>query len=252
MIAERRTNELLDEAQQLTDQASLLWNEGAFPETEALCRQALKVTRTAVGDRDPRVAERLYNLATLYYFQRRFEEAKPLYLEAILIHEAQHAVDRQALAFCYAWLGKTLFEAWREDPGVDMREEGRSFEEAETCYRQALNLLGYAEAMETPEYAGCLMHLAFLYFYLDRLDAAEPLYLQALRLRERLFGPDHIETGECVGRLAILYWQDENGTRRDFIYGYDVRERNRECERGRSPVSLSGRRARGERATDAL
>ena len=43
---------LLTEAQRLTDQASLLWNEGSFPKTESLCRQALKLTRSAVGDRD--------------------------------------------------------------------------------------------------------------------------------------------------------------------------------------------------------
>src|SRR5205807_37145 len=30
------------------------------------------------------------------------------------------------------------------------------------------------------------------------------------QLREKIFGPDHLETGEAVGRLAILYWQDEH------------------------------------------
>ena len=206
----RQPDELLEEAQQLSEQASLLWNERAYPGTEVLCRRALKLTRSAVGDRDPRVAEQLYNLAALYHFQYRFEEAKPLYLEAIFIHEAQKKTDHLALAFCYAWLGKTLFEAWRDDPGIDAGEEGRAFEEAEACYRKTLGLLKGAGADDTAEYAACLMHMGFLYYYCDMFAQAEPYFLQALTLREALFGPDHPETAESVGRLAILYWHGDN------------------------------------------
>src|SRR6478752_792660 len=98
-----RSEELLAEAERLTNEASVFWNDGDFPGTEALCRQAVDLTRAAVGDRDRLVAERLYNLGTLYHFQRRFNEAKPLFEEAILIHEAQATLDGKALAFCYAW-----------------------------------------------------------------------------------------------------------------------------------------------------
>ncbi len=199
---------LLEEAQRLTDEASELWNSRSYPCTEALCRKALELTRAAVGDRDRRVAERLYNLASLYHFQRRFEEAKPLYREAISIHEAQSSIDRSALAFCYAWMAKTHFEGWRDDPGIDGEEDGRSFEEAENCYRKTLTLLKRAGAAGTPEYTGCLMQIGFLYYYCDRYSDAEPIFTQALELRERIFGKDHIETAEPIGRLAILYWQD--------------------------------------------
>lgn len=211
-MATQRDLQLL-EAQRLTDQVSVLWSVGSYPGTEPLCRRALKLTRAAVGDRDPRVAERLYNLATLYHLQRRFEEAKPLYRESIFIHESQRAPDRQALAFCLAWLARTLVEAWREDPGVDASEEGRSFIEAEECYRRALELLEGLNADDSAEYAGCLMQLGFLYFYCDRFREAEPLYRRALNMCENLFGTDHLETAEAAGRLAMLYWQDrDSGT----------------------------------------
>jgi tetratricopeptide (TPR) repeat protein len=199
---------LLAEAQRLTDQASLLWNEGSFPKTEALCRQALKLTRSAVGDRDPRVAERLYNLATLYHFQRRFDEAKPLFQEAILIHEAQASVDGKSLAFCHAWLAKTLFEAWRDDPDIDAGADGRSFAEAEACYRQAIRLLLSNDGVGTVEYSACLVQLGYLLYYCDRFAEAEPLLCEAISLREALFGPDHLETAEAIGRLAIVYSLD--------------------------------------------
>ncbi len=208
----RHADQLLAEAQRLTDQASVLWNVGSYPRTEALCRRALKLTRAAAGNRDPRVAERLYNLATLYHFQRRFEEAKPLYREAILIHHAQPQVDERALAFCHAWLAKTLFEAWRHDPGIDGNDENHSFIGAEASYREALTLLQKAGGGETPEYTGCLMQLGFLYYYLDRFAAAEPPLRQALVLCELLFGPDHLETAESAGRLGILYWHDNDAT----------------------------------------
>lgn len=202
----KRPEQLLEQAQRLTDQASELWNAGSYPRTETLCRRALKLTRSAVGSRDPLVAVRLYNLATLYHFQRRFAEAKPLYQEAILIHEAQEPIDCQPLAFCYAWLAKTVFEAWRDDPGIDDGEHDRSFREAESSYRKAIGLLERADLAETPEYSGCLMQTGFLFYYQDRLVEAEPLFCKALALREKLFGADHLETAEAIGRLAILYW----------------------------------------------
>jgi tetratricopeptide (TPR) repeat protein len=200
---------VLAEAQRLTDEAGVHWNDGSYPKTEVLCRQALKLTRSAAGDRDPRVAERLYNLATLYHFQRRFDEAKPLFQESILIHEAQAETDGKALAFCYAWLARTLFEAWRDDPEIDGEDEGRSFGEAEACYRRAISLLQSNDAVTTAEYSACLVQLAFLFYFCERFVEAEPLLCEAIKLRESLFGPDHLETAEPVGRLALLYWQDE-------------------------------------------
>src|SRR5438552_3316509 len=122
----KKSDELLAEAERLTAEASESWNAGAYPATEALCRQALELTRSALGDRDRQVAERLYNLATLYHFQGRFAEAKPLFREAIEIHSAQSWIDHTPLAFCYAWMAKTVFDAWREDPGIDGDDEGRS------------------------------------------------------------------------------------------------------------------------------
>jgi tetratricopeptide (TPR) repeat protein len=225
----RQPGQLLEEAQRLTDQANVLWNDAAYADTEALCRRALKLTRAAVGDSDCRVAERLYNLATLYHFQRRFEEARPLYAEAIHIHEAQTLTDHRALAFCFAWLGKTMFEAWRDDPGIDGDAQGQSFEEAEICYRRALALLERSGAAETPEYSGCLIQLGFLHYYCDNLDKAEPLFCRALSLRERLYGSDHLETAEAIGRLAILYWQHEDAQADPeplFRRALDIRERH--------------------------
>ena len=201
---------ILEVAQRLTDEASALWNAGSYSRTEALCREALELTRAALGDQDRRVAERLYNLAGLYYFQRRYEEAKSLYREAIRIQELQSWIDHPALAFCYAWMAKTQFEGWRDDPGVDGDDEGRSFDEAESCCRKALALLKRAGDDASPEYARCLLQLGFLYYYCDRAAEAEPLFLEALSLREAIFGPDHLETAEPIGRLAILYWQTAN------------------------------------------
>lgn len=228
--------ELLAEAEQLTEQANIIWNEGRYPETEPLCTKALKLTRQALGNNDPRVAERLYNLASLYHFQNRFEEAKPLYQEAIQIHESQPAPDTAALAFCYGWLGKTIFEGWRDNPAVDGDLDpdlpsNVSFQDAEACYLQALKLLEGCDYAESPERAACLMHLAFLYYYTGRNDEAETIYRRAFALREKLFGPDHLETAECVGRLAILYYFQEEfkiDPEPYFLRALEIRERNLE------------------------
>ncbi|HLJ54584.1 MAG TPA: tetratricopeptide repeat protein [Chthonomonadaceae bacterium] len=199
---------LLAQAQGLTDRASERWNTGDYPAAEPLCRRALDLTRTAVGADDPRVAERLYNLAALYHFQRRFREALPLFQQAIRIHEAHSSPDGAALAFCCAWLARTRFDAWREDPGIDGPARTASLAEAEADYLRALNLMRGAALDDTPEYAAALMQLAHLYDFRDRYAEAADLLGEAQRRREELFGAGHMETAETVGRLALIALHD--------------------------------------------
>src|SRR5437660_11756325 len=35
---------------------------------------------------------------------------------------------------------------------------------------------------------------------------AEPLYKRALKIREKILGPDHRTVAECLDELAALYW----------------------------------------------
>jgi len=50
-----------------------------------------------------------------------------------------------------------------------------------------------------------LCNLALLYRQLSRFNDSEPLYLRALRITERQYGPDHSWSSKIRGNLAQLY-----------------------------------------------
>jgi tetratricopeptide (TPR) repeat protein len=131
---------------------------------------------------------------TGYYYesQGRYEEAEPLYLDALamrkrLLGEAHPAVANSLnnLAALYASQGR--------------------YEEAEPLYLDALamgqRLLGEAH----PAVAKSLNNLALLYYSQGRYEEAEPLYRDALAMKKRLLGEAHPDVATSLNNLALLY-----------------------------------------------
>src|SRR4051794_33165843 len=58
---------------------------------------------------------------------------------------------------------------------------------------------------EHPDTADCLNNLALLYKIQGEYDAAEPLYLRALSIREMVLGFEHPDTAVSLNNLATLY-----------------------------------------------
>jgi len=48
--------------------------------------------------------------------------------------------------------------------------------------------------------------LAFLYYSQGKYKEAEPLYQQALALRQKLLGDDHPDVAASLNNLALLYY----------------------------------------------
>jgi tetratricopeptide (TPR) repeat protein len=78
--------------EQLNQEVMRLYNEGQFGEGIAIGEQALTLARELWGDKHPNVASSLNNLAGLYESLNRYQEAEPLYKEAIAIvrHSLPH------------------------------------------------------------------------------------------------------------------------------------------------------------------
>ena len=94
---------------------------------------------------------------------------------------------------------------WAEvsSAGVRATEEGR-FPEAERLFRDALQL-----SEQFPEgdarRATSLNNLAFTLHAQGHYAAAEPLYREALVLREAALGKDHADVAQSCNNLAELY-----------------------------------------------
>jgi tetratricopeptide (TPR) repeat protein len=138
-------------------------------------------------------ASTLSNLAGLYYSQGRYEQAEPLFLQALELRKRLLGEDHPQVATSL----NNLAELYRT--------QGR-YVEAEPLYLQALELSKRLLGEDHPDVASSLNNLAALYDSQGRYDQAEPLHLQALELSKRLLGEDHPHVATSLNNLAALYY----------------------------------------------
>jgi tetratricopeptide (TPR) repeat protein len=164
----------------------------------------------------------------------RYDEAEPLYKEALelrrkLFGEEHNAVAQSInnLAALYHAQGRydeaePLFEQTLELrkrlPGQERSELARSlnnlaelyrtqgrYEEAEPLYEQALHLWKKLHGEEHPDVALAMNNLALLYHSQKRYEDAKPLFEQTLELWKRELGEEHPDVALAMNNLALLY-----------------------------------------------
>lgn len=123
----------------------------------------------------------------------RFDRAESAYLTALDVLQAAAGKDNPDYANLLNLLAETRQEAGRVD-------------EAEAAFRESL---GIARRYASGEPGGVKLHalLGLGHVYLARGEyvRAEPVGKQAVRLAERIFGPDHPEVSAALNSLAVLY-----------------------------------------------
>ena len=80
-----------------------------------------------------------------------------------------------------------------------------SYAEAESYYRQALEIREQVPGPEHPDVAISLSNLASLYWDQSKYTLVEPLIIRALSIREQSLGPDHPDVATNLNALALLY-----------------------------------------------
>ncbi|NEP10634.1 MAG: tetratricopeptide repeat protein, partial [Symploca sp. SIO2C1] len=141
---------------------------------EECCLEA----RTRLGNEHPDVATSINYLAYLYKLQGRYDEAEPLYLQALALLKKLFGHKHPNVAISISYLAGLYCSQGRYD-------------EAELLYLQALALLRKLLGNEHPDIATSIHNLAYLYNSQGRYEEAEPLHLQALELRKKLLGNEH-------------------------------------------------------------
>jgi tetratricopeptide (TPR) repeat protein len=189
----------------LTQETRQLWVtravralDATFPAVEfqtwVVCDQllphALRVIQqaNAQGDGSEALARLLNQTASYLQAQGRYDEAEPLYRQALELR-------RELLGERHPDVATSLNNL----AGL-YRAQGR-YDEAEPLYRQALELSRELLGERHPDVATSLNNLAYLYQSQGRYDEAEPLYRQALELSRELLG-------SAIPRLlaALIIW----------------------------------------------
>ena len=159
-----------------------------YREAELLYREALEIRQRALGREHPDVAQSLNNLAELYRAQGDYEQALP-YLEQSLV--------------IWREIGDKAGEATALNALGQIYQARGDYDRALVCLEQSLDI--WREIGNKAGEATALNNLAELYRVQRRYRDAEPLYQQALAIREQVLGGQHPDVAQSLNNLAMLY-----------------------------------------------
>ena len=207
---------------------------GTSNEEVAAALHILEFTRARDGSHHTNTLFSMEQLANLYYTQKRYDEAEPLFREALQLsrevlgpHHPRTLNNMNGLAFLYHAQGRyneaeplyrELLQLCREVLGPRHRatlailnnlaslyyDQGH-YDKAEPLYRETLQLHREILGPRHPDTLIYVDNLALLYHAQGRYDETEPLYREALQLRREVLGPRHPDTLANTSRLADLY-----------------------------------------------
>ena len=121
-------------------------------------------------------------------------------LEALIAETATKSPGSALLASLYLQTGRAYVSRVEAGRAQDYKGE---IEKATTHLKMAAELLKSSDALE--EYADSLDRLARTYEIQGRYGEAEPLYVQALEIRQAELGDRHPDTATSLNNLAGLY-----------------------------------------------
>jgi CHAT domain-containing protein len=123
--------------------------------------------------------------------------------------EAGKASDPARLARCQQRLVEALSNL------AELNSYLNRFADAETAYREAVQVCLKLHGEEHPETATCLHGLGKIYRIAGQPARALPLLQQALRIREKTLGDDHLAVADTLNMIALA--QLDAGHRLTFL-----------------------------------
>lgn len=181
----------------LLQQGEALRERGQYAAAEKYLLKALQLLEQALGKRHLHTANALNGLGVLYKYMGRFAEASRAYRRALRI------VERAANTSPEPELVDFLATLYHNLGGLD-HSRGRHAR-GEPLARRSVELRRSVRDADDPTIAADEAALAALLDGQGKYDEAEQLYLRALAVFERHFGPEHYEVCVNLNNLAALY-----------------------------------------------
>lgn len=158
------------------DEANALTKKKKYKEAETCLKEALSAAEE-FGPQDLRVATTLNNLGLLYYNQKRYEEAEPVYNRAIQIRENGLGHEHPQVAISLSNLALLYYAQKKHTKALSLAQD-------------ALKIREKTLAPDHLDLAMSLNNLALIHHALKQHDKAERYSQRALEIREQHFGSD--------------------------------------------------------------
>ena len=180
------------EVARFVDDARALWARRALADSEAPLRRALELAEKSLGTDHLHVAVVLSHLGWLASVRARHDEAVSNYRRALAIRDARLGPDHSDTLRAVEELAAALFQSEEHN------------EEADALALSAIAAYD-AAGRDDAEFAGLIGTAAWRRFWIGRYADAEPMFLRALAMQERLLGLSDPATADTARRLAIMY-----------------------------------------------
>jgi tetratricopeptide (TPR) repeat protein len=175
-------------AANLADVATLYHNLGGIEHArgnfEALARKGLELRRESAPVDEHDLAADMIALGAILDGRERYDEAEPLYLEALAVLERDPDASGRELAVAL------------NDLGANHARRGL-LDSAETLLTRAIDLKTRRLGPAHPDVALSLNNLAFVHERRGSYRRARDTYEQAARIFERSIGREHPKTRDC-------------------------------------------------------
>jgi CHAT domain-containing protein/tetratricopeptide (TPR) repeat protein len=165
---------------------------GRYAEAAGMFRQVVGTMQKNLPPGDPRLAQPLANLATVYLLQANPGEAEKLYKQALDISTKAQSGPSQNVALLMSNL-------------ADVYKAQARYDEAETQYKRALDMADKAGGPTSLLVALILNNLTKVYEDQSRFAEVEDASRRSLAIREKALGPNHPDVAASVNNLAHLY-----------------------------------------------
>jgi tetratricopeptide (TPR) repeat protein len=177
--------------QTVIDAANSLYKEGRYEDAETKFAEAVTAAE-AFGEEDHRLATTLNNLGLLYYAQKKYTEAEPLYKKAISIREQSLGKEHLMVAMSLSNLSLLYYAQ-------------KKFSKAAPICKRALSIREKLLDENHLDIALSLNNLALIYHGQEADKKAEPLCERALEIREAHLPKGHALILASMKNLLKIY-----------------------------------------------
>jgi CHAT domain-containing protein/Tfp pilus assembly protein PilF len=165
---------------------------GHYGDAARMFKQVLDALQKNIPPTDPRLAQALANLATVYLLQARPGEAEKLYKQAL-------DIQTKALGPSNATVATLISNV------ADAYKSQARYDEAEAQYKRALAMAEKVSGPDSLDAARVLNNLTKVYEDQSRFSETEAASKRALAIREKVLGPNHPDVAASLNNLAHVY-----------------------------------------------